>query len=324
MRAAFLYGARDVRVENVETPTILGPHDAVVRVTAAGICGSDLPMYRTAEPRDHGEALGHEFVGVVEQLGDEHGDLRIADTVIAPFGWSDGSCPACQEGLTSSCRNGGLWGGTGGGGQAEAVRVPFASSTLVRVERPDDAPLASLLALCDVYPTGFHAATMAGVDATTTVVVIGDGAVGLLSVLAARRLGATHIVLVARHSERAGIADAFGATDIVGNVDDAAGSDSAIRDAIALVRDGGTISRAGIPARAHTHGESMTLFMRNVSVIGGLTPVRRHLPTLLPSVLAGEVVPGRVFDLELPLSAAAVGYEAMDQRVATKVMLRAG
>ena len=216
MRATLMYGAGDVRVEQVPDPVLREPTDALVRVVRSCICGSDLWPYWSMPPSEHGRRMGHEFLGVVEDTGAEVSGLRAGDLVVAPFVWSDGTCDFCREGLQTSCRHGGQWGGDLDGGQGQAVRVPQAQGTLVKLPAAEDeALLASLLTLSDVFCTGHHAAVKAGVSARTSVTVIGDGAVGLCAMLAARRLGAERIVLMGHHKQRTDLGREFGATDVI-------------------------------------------------------------------------------------------------------------
>ena len=343
MRAAFMYGPGDVRVIDVPDPTIKEPTDVLVRVVRSCVCGSDLHPYHSMTPDPDGASMGHEFVGVVTDVGSDVATIRAGQLVIAPFAWSDGTCDFCRAGLQTSCRTGGFWNSKGtGGGQAEAVRVPLADGTLVPVDVPeDDALLPSLLSLSDVYGTGYHAALRGGVEAGRTVAVIGDGAVGLLAVLSAKQLGAERIVLMGRHAARTDLGREFGATDVVAErgeegisavkeltggdgahvVLEAVGHLRAYEQGLGVVRRGGTISRVGVPQ--YTDGPvGRILFGRNVTLTGGVAPARAYVETLMPGILAGEVQPGRVFDRELSLEETPDGYRAMDDREALKVMLR--
>src|SRR3989440_2106671 len=267
MKATLIYGAGDVRVEHVPDPKLLEPTDGIVRVLRACICGSDLWPYGSKQAQDHGDRIGHEFLGVVEETGAEVTGLTAGDVVVAPFVWADNTCDFCREGLQTSCRHGGQWGATDvDGGQGEAVRVPQASGTLVKLPVGEDsALLPSLLSLSDVFPTGHHCAVTASVTPRTTVTVIGDGAVGRSAVLAAKRLGAERILLMGRHKDRTDLGREFGATDViaergeegVARVRELAGGDGthtvlecvgtqqAIDMAIGAVRDGGVIGRVG-------------------------------------------------------------------------------
>lgn len=339
-----MYGAGDVRVENVPDPIIQEPSDAVVRVLRACICGSDLHPYRGMPADQHGTPMGHEFLGVIEDLGSEVSGLTRGDVVIAPFAWADNTCDFCREGLHTSCRNGGFWAANGiGGGQAEAVRVPQAQGTLVRVPVGEDsALLPSLLTLSDVYGTGHHAAVRAGVNPRTAVTVIGDGAVGLLAVLSAKRLGAERIILLGRHKSRTDLGVEFGATDVVAErgeegiaktleltggdgthtVIEAVGHRDAYDMAVGVVRAGGVISRVGVPQYEEAPIGFASLFGRNITLTGGPAPVRAYIDELMPDVLNGTVDPGRVFDLTVSLDQVPAGYRAMNDREALKVVVR--
>ncbi|MBD3783899.1 MAG: alcohol dehydrogenase catalytic domain-containing protein [Micrococcales bacterium] len=348
MRAIHLFGAGDVRVVDAPDPALRLPTDALVRITRSCICGSDLHPFHNAERDEAGHPIGHEFVGVVEEVGAEVTTVRPGDFVIAPFLISCGECEYCRAGLQTSCVRGGGWGDTNGigsdGGQGEAVRVPLADGTLVPVpgitEDTDERMLASLLTLSDVYGTGWHAALSGGVSQGSTVTVIGDGAVGLLAVLAARQQGAERVVLMGRHASRTDLGREFGATDVVAErgeegveavrdltdggspvVLECVGMMPAYEQALGVVRPGGTISRVGVPQ--YTDGPvGRVLFGRNVTLTGGVAPTRAYIEQLLPGVLGGSVEPGRVFDTVLPLEEGPAGYAAMDERTALKVMLR--
>lgn len=343
MRATVIHGAGDVRVETVADPRILRPTDALVRVVTACICGSDLWPYRSMPASEEGERIGHEFLGVIEDLGADVQGFKAGDLVVAPFVWSDGTCDFCQEGLQTSCRHGGLWGRDGiDGGQGEAVRVPQAQGTLVKLPvGADSALLASLLSLSDVFPTGYHCARTAGVNERTTVTVIGDGAVGLSAVLSARRLGAERIILMGRHADRTELGVAFGATDVVAErgeegaervreltggggthtVLECVGLEAAIETAFAVVRDGGTVSRVGAPQYDKVPMD-FGVFLRNVTLTGGVAPARAYIDELLPDVLEGRIEPGRVFDRTVGLEEIPAGYQAMAERSALKVLVR--
>jgi hypothetical protein len=349
VRATLIHGPRDIRVEDVPDPQVSLPTDALVRVTAACVCGSDLWPYRGVTDVHEPRRIGHEFVGVVEEVGSEVRTLRTGDFVVAPFALSDNTCVHCRHGVHTSCEHGTWWGGRDeaglpvDAGQGEAVRVPMADGTLVAAGRdlPDDSMLASLLTLSDVMGTGHHAARSAGVGPGTTVVVVGDGAVGLCGVLAARRLGAERIVAMSRHDDRAALARDFGATDVVAErgpdgvarveellggigadaVLECVGTKESMDQAIAAARPGGRVGYVGVPAG----GAELpigTLFGRNVSVGGGVAPVRAYLEELLADTLSGAIDPGRVFDLVLPLEKAPDAYAAMDERRSIKTMLR--
>ncbi len=343
MRATYMYGAGDVRVVDAPEPSMQQSTDALVRVVAACVCGSDLHPYHDMAPSADGRPMGHEFVGVVEDAGADVSTIRRGDLVIAPFAWSDGTCEFCREGLQTSCRHGGFWGSQPGtGGQAEMVRVPWADGTLVAVDVAEDSPLIpALLTLSDVYCTGHHAAVRGGAGPGKTVTVIGDGAVGLLAVLSAALLGADRIILMGRHTDRTDLGVRFGATDVVAERDDegvarvkeltggdgshvvleAVGYLAAYRQALGIVRPGGVVSRVGAPQYSDAPA-GRVLFSRNVALTGGVAPARAYIPQLLPAVLDGTVEPGRVFDRELPLDDAAEAYRLMNDREALKVLLR--
>jgi threonine dehydrogenase-like Zn-dependent dehydrogenase len=347
MKATTIYGARDVRLEDQPDPVLKQSTDAIVKVVAACVCGSDLWYYRGDNPVDEPFRIGHEFVGIVQEVGSDVRSLSVGDFVIAPFMYSDNTCPHCRVGIQSACSAGGFWGGPdrdgllADGGQGEFVRVPLADGTLVATrETPDAAMVPSLLALSDVMGTGWHAAMSAGVQEGDTVVVVGDGAVGLAGVLAASRMGAERIVAMSRHEERRTIARAFGATDVIAErgeageaavleLTDGVGADAVLEcvgtgqsmtTAIAVARPGATVGYVGVP-----HGVELpvrTMFSRNVGVAGGVAPVRQYLPALRDDVLSGAINPGLVFDLDLPLDKVSEGYAAMDERRAIKTMLR--
>ncbi len=343
MKATYMFGAGDVRIIDIPEPAIVDATDAVVRITRACICGSDLHPFHNLPASEGGRPMGHEFIGVVEEVGSAVTTLTVGDFVIAPFAWSDGTCVFCREGLQTSCLHGGFWAGNGiGGGQAEAVRVPQADGTLVVVPGPVDESLyASLLSLSDVYGTGYHAAIRAGVSAGDTVAVIGDGAVGLLAVLSAKQLGAERIILMGRHEARTNLGRDFGATDVVSargeegiaavreltggfgaaKVLEAVGHMPAYEQAVGIVRAGGVISRVGVPQYDLAPVGFPSLFGPNVTLTGGPAPVRAYIDRLLPAVLDGTVDPGRVFDVTVDLDGVPGGYAAMDARTALKVMV---
>jgi hypothetical protein len=342
MRATLIYGAGDVRVETVPDPAIQQATDAVVRVLRGCICGSDLWPYASMPAVDHGNRIGHEFVGVVEDVGADVSGLRAGDLVVAPFVWADNTCDFCLEGLQTSCRHGGLWGRNGiDGGQGEAVRVPQAQGTLVKLPVGEDsALLPSLLTLSDVYPTGHHCAVTAGVSARTTVTVIGDGAVGLCAVLSAKRLGAERIILMGRHKDRTDLGVEFGATDVVaergdGGVEkvleltggdgthtvlECVGLKEAVVTAFAVVRAGGVVSRVGAPQYPEVPMDFGD-FLRNITLTGGVAPARAYIEELLPDILEGTVDPSRVFDRTVDLDGVPDGYRAMAAREALKVIV---
>ncbi|TXS51124.1 zinc-dependent alcohol dehydrogenase family protein [Streptomyces sp. t39] len=345
MRATVIHAPHDIRVEEVADPVVRQPADAVVRVLRACICGSDLWAYRGESARQPGQRIGHEFLGVVEETGAEVTGFARGDLVVAPFVWSDGTCDYCAEGLQTSCPQGGFWGSVGSdGGQGEAVRVPFADGTLVKLPADaasDDRLLTALLALSDVLGTGHHAAVGAGVTRGSTVAVVGDGAVGLCGVLAARRLGAERIIALGRHTARTDIARAFGATDVVAErgeaavaavreltggqgaqaVIEAVGTEQSMRTAVGITRDGGAIGYVGVPHGSGTGLDLSLMFDRNIALRGGVAPVRAYIPELLPDVLDGTVDPSPVFDLTVPLDGVPGGYRAMDERTALKVLV---
>ncbi len=337
-----MYGAGDIRIEHRPDPVIQQPTDAVVRTVLSCVCGSDLWPYASMPPAGTGRLMGHEFLGVVEETGPEVTGVRAGDLVVAPFTYCDSTCDYCARGLTFSCRNGGRY-GTGGvdGGQGEAVRVPQADGTLVRL--PVDAGsalLPSLLTLSDVMGTGHHGAVTAGVGPGDTVLVIGDGAVGLCAVLAAGRLGAERIVLMGRHTDRTDLGRAFGATDViaergeegvarvrdltggdgVGKVIEAVGTRAALETAIAAADDGGTISRLGIPQYEEGPVGPSTV-LRNITLTGGASPARSYIPELLPDVLDGTIDPGRVLDGTFTLDQVPDAYRAMADRRVLKALI---
>jgi threonine dehydrogenase-like Zn-dependent dehydrogenase len=343
MRATVMYEAGDVRIENVPDPKIIEPTDAVVRVTRACICGSDLWPYNKMEHIDGGRVMGHEAIGVVEAVGNEVRKIKVGDFVIMPFAFSDGTCEFCHEDLHTSCIHGGFFGTTEvAGAQAEAVRVPLADGTLfvLRVGQ-DEALMPSLLTLSDVMGTGHHAAVVANVRPGKKVAVVGDGAVGLCGVIAARRLGAEQIIILGRHADRIVLAREFGATDVVSergeeaiervreltggcgvhSVLECVGLEQAVYTAISITRPGGAVGRVGVPQDEKTPG-SEPAFYNNVSVSGGPAPVRAYIDELLPDVLEGSIKPGRVFDRTIDLEGVPDGYRAMNNREAIKVMVK--
>lgn len=346
MRATTIHAPFDMRVEDVPDPVIQKPTDVVLRVLRACICGSDLWAYRGESARQPGQRIGHEFLGIVEEAGSEVSGFAPGDLVVAPFVWSDGTCDYCHEGLQTSCPQGGFWGSVGSdGGQGEAVRVPFADGTLVKLPADaasDDRLLTALLALSDVLGTGHHAALGAGVRKGSTVAVVGDGAVGLCGVLAAKRLGAERIIALGRHTARTDIARTFGATDVVAErgeaaeaavreltggqgahaVIEAVGTEQSMRTAVAITRDGGAVGYVGVPHGSGTGLDLSVMFDRNIALRGGVAPVRAYIPELLPDVLSGAVDPSPVFDLTVGLDGVPGGYKAMDERTALKVLVK--
>ncbi|MEV8349509.1 zinc-binding dehydrogenase [Streptomyces niveus] len=341
MRAAVMYGAGDVRVEDRPDPKITQPTDAVVRVVASCVCGSDLWPYASMPAADTGRPMGHEFLGIVEDTGADVTGPAAGDLVVAPFTYSDNTCDYCAKGLHISCRHGGRYGFDGvDGGQGEAVRVPQATGTVVKLPvNADSALLPSLLALSDVMTTGHHGAVTAGVGRGDTVLVVGDGAVGLCAVIAAKRLGAERIVLAGRHEARTDLGRDFGATDVVavrgeegiarireltGGVDkviEAVGTRQTFDTALGAVRDGGTISRLGVPQ--YEEGPiGPAVFMRNITLTGGASPARAYIEQLLPDVLNGAIAPGRVFDETFSLDQTPGAYQAMADRQVLKALIR--
>jgi threonine dehydrogenase-like Zn-dependent dehydrogenase len=337
-----MYGAGDVRIETVPDAHLIEPTDALVRVARAGICGSDLWPYNQMERTDAGRRMGHEFIGVVEAVGAEVGTVKTGDLVVSPFLWSDGTCVFCREGLQTSCLHGGRYGFDDvDGGQGEAVRVPQADGTLVVLPvGEDDALMPSLLTLSDVMGTGHHAALAAKVGPGKTIAVVGDGAVGLCGVIAARRLGAGRIIILGRHPDRIALAREFGATDVVserggeavervreltdGNgahsVLECVGLEQAIVTALESVRPGGAVGRVGVP-QSESIPAAQPSFYANVNIGGGPAPVRAYIEELLPDVLEGRIEPGRVFDRVASLDEVPDGYRAMNEREAIKVMI---
>jgi threonine dehydrogenase-like Zn-dependent dehydrogenase len=336
-----MHGAGDVRIENVPDARIIEPTDALLTVTRACICGSDLWPYKSMEPSEKGRRMGHEFIGVIAAVGREVRTVKPGDLVVAPFAWSDGTCVFCHEGLQTSCLHGGWWGGELDGGQGEAVRVPQADGTLVvlPVER-DAALMPSLLTLSDVMGTGHHAARAARVGPGRTVAVVGDGAVGLCGVIAARRLGAEHIIILGRHADRIALAREFGATDVVSERGDEAvervrqltgglgahsvlecvGLEESTVTALRIARPGGAVGRVGLP-QYPSIPEVQPTFFKNVTISGGPAPARAYIEELLPDVLEGRITPGRVFDRVISLDEVPEGYRAMDARQSIKVMI---
>ena len=337
-----MYGAADVRVETVPDPGLIESTDALVRVTRAAICGSDLWPYNQMEPSEEGRRMGHEFIGVVEDVADEVRTMKPGDLVVTPFVWSDGTCVYCREGLHTSCLNGGRYGLDGvDGGQGEAVRVPQADGTLVVLPvAPDDELMPSLLTLSDVMATGHYAALSAQVGPGKTVAVVGDGAVGLCGVIASRRLGAERIVILGRHAGRTSLAEEFGATDVVSGrgeeavervreLTDGLGAHSVLEcvgleqstvTALQIARAGGAVGRVGVP-QEDSIPLGIETFFKNVSVAGGPAPARAYIEELLPDVLEGRIEPGRVFDRVASLDEVPDGYRAMNEREALKVLI---
>jgi len=343
MRAALFKEPRTIEVGDRPDASISEPTDAVVRVALACVCGSDLWYYRGDSEFEPGP-IGHEFVGIVEDVGAEVHDIATGDFVISPFAFSDGTCPHCRHGITSACANGGFFPMNGDGGQGEAVRVPLADGTLVPVpgNGHSDQTMRSLLTLSDVMATGHHAAVCARVKEGDTAAVVGDGAVGLCGVLAAKRLGASRVIALSRHSDRQKLAREFGATDIVEargedataavmeltegvGVDatlECVGTGQAMDTAFAIARPGSMVGYVGVP-----HGVELPLqemFFHNKGLLGGSAPVRAYIPEFLDDVLEGRIEPGRVLDYETDLEHVADAYAAMDERRAIKSLVRVG
>jgi threonine dehydrogenase-like Zn-dependent dehydrogenase len=338
-----MFAAGDVRIENRPDPKIVEPGDAVITVSRACICGSDLWPYKAMEPSDNGRVMGHEAIGVVESVGSDVRTMKVGDLVVMPFAYSDGMCEFCREGLNTSCIHGGFFGNEEvPGAQAEAVRVPLADGTLfVLPVGKDDALMPSLLTLSDVMGTGHHAALTARVERGKTVAVIGDGAVGLCGVIAARRLGAEQIIIMGHHADRIALATDFGATDVVRergeagvervremtgglgahSVLECVGTDQAMLTAINVTRAGGAIGRVGVP-QSVTLPASDTAFYNNITVSGGPAPVRAYIDELLPDIMEGRIEPGRVFDRVVGLEDVPEGYRAMNDRESIKVMVQ--
>ncbi|MGZ6705414.1 MAG: zinc-dependent alcohol dehydrogenase family protein [Solirubrobacteraceae bacterium] len=343
MRAAIFNEPGSVTVGERRDAVVAEPTDAVVRVALACVCGSDLWYYRGDSPFEPGP-IGHEFVGVVEDVGADVREIAKDDFVIAPFAFSDGTCPHCRHGITSACVAGGFYPANGDGGQGEAVRVPLADGSLVRVPGAghSDEMLASLLTLSDVMSTGHHAAVCAGVQRGSVVAVVGDGAVGLSGVLAAERLGAERIIALSRNPARQRLAREFGATDVVEQRGEEAtaavleltagvgadatlecvGTAQAMETALSIARPGSMVGYVGVP-----HGVELPIgemFLRNKGVRGGSAPARAYMPELLGGVLEGRINPGRVLDYETDLDGIADAYAAMDERRAIKSLVRVG
>lgn len=343
MRGAVLHRAGDVRIEELPDPDIQEPTDAVIRVTRACICGSDLWPYKSLEPDEGARVMGHEAIGVVEEIGADVRTLRPGDLVVMPFAFSDGTCSFCEEGLQTECVHGGFFGNSEvPGAQAEAVRVPQADGTLyVLPVGEDDALVPSLLTLSDVMGTGHHAAVVAKVGPGKSVAVVGDGAVGLCGVIAAKRLGAERIIVLGRHEDRIALGREFGATDVVSErgeeavervrelsgghgvdaVLECVGLDQSTETAIEIARPGGAVGRVGVPQHEAMPG-AQTSFFKNVAIGGGPAPVRAYIEELLPEILEGRIEPGRVFDRTVGLDGVPDGYRAMNDRESIKVLVR--
>jgi hypothetical protein len=338
-----MYAAGDVRVESVPDASLVESTDAVVRVTHACICGSDLWPYASMAPSETGQSMGHEAIGVVQDVGAEVTKVKPGQLVIMPFAFSDGTCEFCHQGLQTECVHAGFFGNNGlNGAQAEALRIPYADGTLYPIDVAEDDPaLPSLLTLSDVMGTGHHAALHARVAPGKIAAVVGDGAVGLCGVIAARRLGAEQIIILGRHTDRTDLAQEFGATDVVAERGDEAvekvkeltgglgahavlecvGLAASMETAIGIARPGGAIGRVGVPQEETLPG-SLPAFYANLTIGGGPAPARAYIPELLPDILEGRIEPGRVLDRTVDLDDVPSGYQAMADREALKVMVR--
>jgi hypothetical protein len=343
MRATIMPKAHDVRIDNVPDAAIKDPTDAVIRITRACICGSDLWPYNGG-PNVEGQRMGHEAIGVIEDVGRDVRTVKRGDVVIMPFANSDGNCMFCEEGLQTACVHVGFFGNGGAldGAQAEALRIPFADGTLYPLNvGEDDVLMPGLLTLSDVMGTGHHAAVTARVRRGGTVAVVGDGAVGLCGVIAAKRLGAEQIIIMGRHEQRIALAKEFGATDVVSergeegmqrvreltrgfgvqSVLECVGTEQAMDTSMGIVRAGGAVGRVGVPHYEAIKG-AQQMFYRNVIVAGGPAPTRAYIDELLPDVMEGRIEPGRVFDRTVDLDGVPDGYRAMNEREALKVLIR--
>jgi len=342
MRATVMHAAGDVRIEDVSDPTVIEPTDAILRVTRACICGSDLWPYASMQPSETGQSMGHEAVGTVEDIGPEVRTLKRGDLVVMPFAISDGTCQFCREGLNTECVHVAFFGTNGmNGAQAEALRIPHADGTLYKLPvGEDDALMPSLLTLADVLGTGHDAAVAANITSGKSVAVVGDGAVGLCGVIAAKRLGAEQIIILGRHPDRIALAREFGATDVVSergeealeraleltggfgphSVLECVGTVPSTRTAISIARPGGAIGRVGVP-QEEVMPASQPAFYKNITIGGGPAPVRAYIDELLPDILEGRIEPGRVFDRTVDLDGVPDGYRAMAARESIKVMV---
>lgn len=343
MNAAVFYGPRDIRIKEVSDPKIQHPTDAIVKVTYAAICGSDLWFYRGLTPREKGTRMGHEFMGIIEETGNAVSKVKKGDLVVVPFDFADGTCPECLAGMSSACRHGGVWAsGDYDGGQGEKVRVPFANNNLFLLpKKKADANPFSFLALSDVLCTGHHVATSADVAKGKTIAVIGDGAVGLCGILASNRLHAKQIIFLSTYEKRMKLGKKFGATDIVSKrgekaiaevkaltndlgvdcVLECVGTPESWETALAVVRAGGKIGWVGIPHDVSDISLSK-MYMRNYGIQGGRAPVPTYLPELLLDVNAGTLDSSPIFDKTVSLNNILEGYEAMDRREAIKVVVK--
>ncbi|WP_319518667.1 zinc-dependent alcohol dehydrogenase family protein [uncultured Martelella sp.] len=337
MLATVMYAPGDVRYETVDDPKILKPTDAIIKLSATCICGSDLWPYRGAQPLDEPMHMGHEYCGVVVEVGSDVTTVKPGQFVVGSFVLSDNTCPHCRFGYPSSCEQREFMSGA----QAPYARVPLADGTLVATDNmPTDGQIPHMLAVSDVLGTGYYAAEAAGVKEGSTAVVVGDGAVGLMGVLSAKLMGAERIIAMSRHESRQKLAREFGATDIVETrgeegvaaikeMTDGVGADAVLEcvglqesmdQALGCARPGGAVGFVGVPHGVTIGGEG--LFFQQKRLFGGPAPVRRYLPKLMDMVLKDEIRPGKVFDLELPIDQVAEGYKAMDERRAIKTLLR--
>ena len=343
MKATVMHGAGDVRVEEVADAEIVEPTDAIIRISRACICGSDLWPYASLDPSEGARIMGHEAIGVVEEVGSDVETLTQGDVVVMPFASSDGTCIFCADGLQTECVHAGFFGTGGdmGGAQAEGLRIPYADGTLYALDAPvDEALLPPLLTLADVMGTGHHAAVTADVGPGKSVAVVGDGAVGLCGVIAAKRLGAEQIIILGHHEDRIALARDFGATDVVTERGDEAiervreltdghgahsvlecvGLEQSTESAIGMARPGGAVGRVGVP-QDETMPGGETSFFANLKIAGGPAPVRAYIDELLPDILDGTIEPGRVFDRTVDLDGVPEGYRAMADRESIKVMI---
>ncbi|MET3599705.1 zinc-dependent alcohol dehydrogenase family protein [Martelella mangrovi] len=337
MLATVMHAPGDVRYETVDDPKILKPTDAIIKLSATCICGSDLWPYRGAQPLDEPMHMGHEYCGVVVEVGSDVTTVKPGQFVVGSFVLSDNTCPHCRFGYPSSCEQREFMSGA----QAPYARVPLADGTLVATDNmPTDGQIPHMLAVSDVLGTGYYAAEAAGVKEGSTAVVVGDGAVGLMGVLSAKLMGAERIIAMSRHESRQKLAREFGATDIVETrgeegvaaikeMTDGVGADAVLEcvglqesmdQALGCARPGGAVGFVGVPHGVTIGGEG--LFFQQKRLFGGPAPVRRYLPKLMDMVLKDEIRPGKVFDLELPIDQVAEGYKAMDERRAIKTLLR--
>ena len=342
MRATIMYGAGDVRVQHVPDPAIIEPTDAIMRVVRACICGSDLWPYNDMARSETGQSMGHEAIGLVTDVGSDVRTVKPGQVVVMPFAISDGTCQFCREGLPTACTRVGFFGNNGiNGAQAEAVRIPYADGTLYPLGVSEDDPLMpSLLTLSDVMGTGHHAAVVAKVGPGKSVAVVGDGAVGLCGVIAAKRLGADQIIIMGRRPDRISLAREFGATDVVSERGDEAvervkeltggygahsvlecvGTGEATFTSVEIARPGGAVGRVGVPHYDAIPGAEQTFF-KNVTVGGGPAPVRAYIDELLPDILEGRIEPGKVFDQTVQLDGVPEGYQWMAERKSIKVLI---